>query len=72
MRRTIKIISQLFLFVVGFVLGVVSSYSLHLAKEHPGSPLIYVPLVTLIFGYLLNKLLTWILKKFGVEIKTEN
>ena len=62
MKRTIKIICETILFIISFVLGVLSSHYLKLGKENPGSLLIYVPLVTLILEYLLNKLLTWILK----------
>ena len=71
MKKTIKIICESFLFIISFNLGILSSHYLKMAKEYPGSLLIYVPLVTLTLGYLLNKLLTWILKQFGIQLNND-
>ena len=68
MKKVIKVLCELFLFFLGFVLGILSSHYLKLGKENPGSLLIYVSLVTLILEYLLNKLLTWILKQFNINL----
>lgn len=64
MKLTNKILRfcyDLFIFLLGIFLSALTSYYSELYKKKPEENLlIYMPLATLIFTYLLDKLVTWL------------